>query len=1129
MPRATWGSSPEPLAGLLRRLREQLNLTQQQLATAAVVSVAAIRDLEQGRTHTPRTKTVQVLAEYFRQAGVDGDALLARVAPAIPAARRSTAEPVDTGPLTVAVLGPLRIARGSVEVKLGSDKLRCLLARLALAAGTAVGREELMDLLWGPTRPPSATNLLHGYLGRLRRLWTGDDGAPVLAAAGRGYRLDLTADTLDLLRFRQLAEAGAATAAADPAQALGQLLAAARLWRGETDVEQLRDSPLIAALTEQYATVLCQAAALGRRLGETDQVLPLLRDLADRLELHEPLYAELVATAAAAGRQAEALAAYDRIRRALSTQLGVDPGVHLRQTHEDALRPRAATVADADQPSPPIRQVPAGPTDLVGRHAELDRIDTVLAPTGDLTVRLVLISGPAGVGKTALALTAAQRLSSRYPDGQLYADLRSGSSEPVAPMDVLGRFLRALGVPARRVGADEAEASALLRSVLADRRMLLVLDNVRDAAAVRTLAPGPGGCDVLVTSRQRLPDLPATTVVDLSTLSVADSIELMDATVGAGRMSADPASADELAVACGQWPLALRIAAGRLASRPAWTAAELARRLRDANQRLTQLSAGDSSVLASFQLSYQDLSEPARQAFRLCALHPGDDFGTAAAAELLGVDPATADDVLGELLDANMLLQYTAERFRFHDLLGLYAARLLGDEDPQIVDAARDRLHRWSLRMATAAVDLIYPSAIRLVTDRDEGSFPDQDAAVRWIDAEAGSLVALVERTAGTEWHRLSWLLAEQLRGYFLVRRHVDRWLRTAEAGLRAATADGDPTGQAVMLLSRGQARWVLGWHAQALEDFRRGEQFAHSADWPPASPYLWHNIGVIHAEQSRFDEAESAYREALRRCGEDSQLAPVRALALNGLGAMYADQGRLAEAADCLEGAVRINEAAGRTESVLSTRGNLGMVLRQLGREQEAEEHLLAALEGYRKRANPHGELSSLDEISQLHAQRGEAEAAVATAQRGYELAVLVRDQRAQVALLCTLGEAHGVGGTTTEALRCLDEVLTLATEHGYPYFAARAQVALAGVHLGAGARDAAARCARSGRDLAAAHDFRVVEATALAALARCLAGGSTGEAAAAAAVEAFRATGADELADRLRDQLAVGDTDPR
>ncbi|HEX6686786.1 MAG TPA: tetratricopeptide repeat protein, partial [Candidatus Limnocylindrales bacterium] len=375
-------------------------------------------------------------------------------------------------------------------------------------------------------------------------------------------------------------------------------------------------------------------------------------------------------------------------------------------------------------------------------------------------------------------------------------------------------------------------------------------------------------------------------------------------------------------------------------------------------------------------------------------------------------------------------------------------------------------------------------------------------------------------------WRRLSWLLADQLRGYFLARRHIDRWLRTAEAGLRAATEAADPTGHAVMLLSRGQAMWALGRHARALDDFRAGEQLAHACDWPPAVAYFWHNIGVIHLEQGRFDEAEKACREALRRCGERLELAPVKALALNGLGSMYADQGRLAEAAECLGDAVRIHEAAGRVESVLSTQGNLGIVLRQLGQERAAEEHLLAALGGYRKRSNLHGELSSLDELGQLYAQRGDAAKAVSAAQQGYDLAVIVRDQRAQVALLCTLGEAHQIGGETAEALRCLNQTLDLAGKHGYPYFAARAHVGLAGVHLETGAHELARECARQGRELAAAHDFRVVEASALAALARCLAATSTDGApqAVAAAVAAYRATGAEVLADRLSQEVGVG-----
>ncbi|WP_405103903.1 BTAD domain-containing putative transcriptional regulator [Micromonospora sp. NBC_01412] len=1117
------GDAPEPVSAQLRRLREQLGLTQRDLAVAAKVSIAAIRDLEQGRTRVPRAATLHALAHYLSAAGADDAATLRQAAPAARSRRAQPPQPAGARPLTVAALGPLILRHGGTELRLGSARHRCLLARLALAGGEVVGRDELMGLLWGEDRPPSALNLLHSYVGRLRRLW-GAEGTGVLVAAGSGYRLALDADHLDLLRFRELAEAG--HTADDPARALGQLLAAARLWRGETDVEQLRGTPLVAALFEQYATLLCQAAALGRQLGEQEQVLPLLRELAERLELHEPLHAELIMAAVASGRQAEALAAYDRVRRALIEQLGVDPGPQLRYAYEAVLRQQwPPAVAPSPRPTP-IRQVPAGPSDFVGRERELDRIGAALARSVPASMRVVLISGSAGVGKTALALTLAHRLRDEYPDGQLYADLRSGTSGPATPMEVLGRFLRALGVPAGRIGPDEEEASALLRSALADRRMLLVLDNARDAAQVRALLPGPGGSDALVASRRRLPDLSPWLIVDLATLSTADAVRLMDSTVGAGRVSADPESARELAAACGQLPLALRIAAGRLASRPAWTTSELAHRLRDENHRLTQLSAGDTSVLASFQLSYQDLSESVRRAFRLCALHPGDDFGVEATAELLGVDQVEADLVLGELLDANMLLQYTAERFRFHDLLGLYAARLLGEEDPADADAARNRLHSWSLRTATEAVELLNPGMVRLVASSGGGPFADQEAALRWLDAEAGALLALVEQAADGARPQLSWLLADQLRGYFLIRRHVDRWLRTAEAGLRAATAAADRAGRAAMLLSRGQAMWALGRHAQALADYRAGERLSQGSDWPAAAPYLWHNIGVVRAEQGRLDEAERGYREALRLCGDRTELAAVRALALNGLGAMYADQGQLAEAAECLRDALRINAAAGRTASVLSTRGNLGMVLRQLGQERAAEKHLTAALAGYRRRSNMHGELSTLDELSQLYAQRGDAARALSAAQQGYDLAVIVRDQRAQAALLCTLGEARRAGDDPAGALRFLRQALDMARQNGYPYFAARAQVGLAVVHLGLGAHGLARGCAAEARELATTHDFRMVEADALAALARCLAATDADEAPAtvAAAVAAYRAAGAQVLGERLRDLLAAG-----
>jgi tetratricopeptide (TPR) repeat protein len=876
-------------------------------------------------------------------------------------------------------------------------------------------------------------------------------------------------------------------------------------------------------------------AALARDLGVPERALEPVGRLARRHELDEPLHAELILTLAASGRQAQALAAYESIRAALADQLGIDPGERLREAHLAVLRRQERQAAGWTA----IQQAPAPPPDFVGRTSELAAIEAALtirhqeaqdaagqdeetpeeagrrqeAPdeTGGrgqsldaadrrqetpdaagrreevgVPPRMVLIDGIAGVGKTALALAAAHRLRARYPDGQLYADLRGsdlrGSAAAPEPMRVLGRFLRALGVPGRRIGTDESEAAALFRSELADRRMLVLLDNAHDAGQVLPLLPGAGGSDLIVTSRRRMAGLAGARTVHLEPLDARESVTLIAATAGAHRVQADPGAARALAEACAHLPLALRIAGARLATRQAWTIGDLTRRLRDDNRRLAELSTGESSVLAGFQLGYADLSGAARRAFRLCSLHPADDFGAGATGALLGLPAAEADRVLEELLEANMLLQYAADRYRFHDLLGLYGRRLLA-EDPE-GEAARARLHAWYIDTVTAAMEWVYPQLVRLGTHaRRQEVFAGEDEALAWLDGELPALVAIVRRTAVSEDPAAAWRITDQLRGYFLIRRHVEGWLPAAQAGMEAAGRAGDDAARTAMLISRGQALWSAGRDEEALADCLAGERLAADTDQPRAAAYLAHQIGWLRLEQGRLAEAETWLRRALARTEEEPR-GHVRAVALNGLGVLRLSQGELREAAGLFGAALAINEETGRLTSALVNRGNLASALRGLGAEERAAGLLGEVLAAYRRAANLRGELSTLDELSLLHLQRGDAATGLEVARRAYDMAIAVRDRKATAQTAATVAEAYLALGEAGTAAAWFERGVELA-RGGYPYGQARALAGLAAARLRAGdvagARDAAGQAA----GIAAACRFRLLEGRARAVLA--------------------------------------------
>ncbi|MFC6023763.1 BTAD domain-containing putative transcriptional regulator, partial [Plantactinospora solaniradicis] len=590
-------------------------MTQRQLAGRAGVSAGAIRDLEQGRTRSPKPHSVRAIATALGLSGRDVEQLHA--AAEAHRAQRTEAGPVRGGPLRIRVLGPIEVWHGDVQASLGSDIQRTLLARLALGVGAAVGQDELVELLWQRSETQNTANLLHTHVARLRRLLDADGRTDSVLVSGQtGYRLAVGADHLDLLTFRDLTTRAAYEA---PEDALTRLAQAVALWRGDIDAERVASSPLYTAITTEYATTVQTFATLARDLGKPERALKPVRELASRRELDEPLHVELILTLAASGRQAEALAAYERIRSALADQLGIDPGERLRSAQLAVLRQQDRHVRRT-MGQTAIQQAPAAPPDFVGRADEIARIEAMLARTGQesgpTSSRIVLLAGIAGVGKTALALAAAHRLRAKYPDGQLYADLRGTSATAPEPMRVLGRFLRALGVPSRQIGTDENEAAALFRSELADRRMLVLLDNAHEAGQVRPLLPGAGGSDLIVTSRRRMPGLTGASVVDLEPLNPEESIALIAATAGSHRTDADPDAAGALAEACARLPLALRIASARLATRQAWSIGDLTRRLQDDNRRLTELSTGESSMLTSFQLSYADLSTVAQRALR---------------------------------------------------------------------------------------------------------------------------------------------------------------------------------------------------------------------------------------------------------------------------------------------------------------------------------------------------------------------------------------------------------------------------------------------------------------------------------------------------------------------------------
>ncbi|WP_433281358.1 BTAD domain-containing putative transcriptional regulator [Micromonospora sp. CA-244673] len=632
-----------------------------------------------------------------------------------------------TTPLSFAVLGPVRAWRGRSELDLGARQQRLVLAFLLARAGGAVSVAELVDLLWESDPPPSAVNVVHRHVGMLRRRF--EPGLPTRAAGsvlirdGAEYRLLIEEDALDLLRFRRLV-ARAGGSSGEPAVALYR--EALALWRDRC-ASGVRSGPrahpeFLAVDGEWFAAVRAATDA-ALRAGCVHAVLPAIRLAAEHEPLDEALQARLLLALAADGRRAEALAAYADIEHRLADELGIRPGADLRAARDSLLDHDAAAdgsgswrgAGPAPTAAPPLgveagswppagapptgpgppAQLPADHPFFSGRRDLVAAAEELLA--GDRPATALVIDGMPGVGKTTLAVHLAHHLASRYPDGQLHADLRgfdSGDSV-MTPAEALRGFLWSLGVAPAAIPAEPHAQAGLYRSILAGRRMLILLDNCRDWDQVRHLLPGTGGSLAIATSRRRITGTagPAGAhPLHLDLLTDAEARELLTRWLG-DVTAADPAAVDEIVTRCGRLPLALALVATRAVGRPALSLPAVAGELAGADGRLAGFGDAHAELEASFAWSYRALTPGAARLFRLLPLHPAGELSTEAAAALAGLPPRTARGLLAELA-AHLLVEPGDGRWRMHDLLRAYAAEL-GEEhdDAAERDAAVERIH----------------------------------------------------------------------------------------------------------------------------------------------------------------------------------------------------------------------------------------------------------------------------------------------------------------------------------------------------------------------------------------------------------------------------------------------------
>jgi DNA-binding SARP family transcriptional activator/tetratricopeptide (TPR) repeat protein len=952
------------------------------------------------------------------------------------------------------LLGPFQVEHDGEPVVLGPRRReRCLLGLLLLEQGKVLQADRLLDLLWDGEPPGGGRAVLRSHISHLRarlKVYEHDQDAVGIRTHGSGYSIDVAPDRVDAYRFQQLF--ARADRLVDPAARAELLRTALGLWRGPVLADvmstQLRGR-VAGELEERRLIAVERLAELDLQTGRAREVVAELAGRVAERPLRERLTELLMVAHVQSGSPAEASWVYHRFRERLADQMGLDPSAELRRLHERVLR-QDTTVMVASAAWRRFAGLPRDISDFTGREELVARLLAAVPQSPILT-----LDGMPGVGKTALAVHLAHRLASGYPDGQLHVDLRGFSAErPVAPLEALARFLRALGVPAARVPVDVDEAAATYRNLLAGRRVLVVLDNAHSAGQVRPLLPGGPTCQVLVTSRDRLDGL---VVRDgarrfaLDVLSPEESIVLLSAILGRLRVSAEFEAAGELARLCAHLPLALRICAALLAARPGRRIAEFVADIQGA-QRLEHLSVVgdlDGSVRAAFDLSYRSLRPEARQLFRRLGLVPGADFTPETVAALVETDAGPTARLLEDLATSHLVSEHLNGRYRFHDLTHCYAVERAGaDETPPDRSATVARLLDFYLRRATAAACLAHPEKLRWTgpspggTDR---SFGTREEAMRWLNAERANLVAAVRHAADHGPRPAAHRLAHVFGGYLVMGRYNVEALAVAEAGVAAADHDNDAQARAGALLDLAAARFFAEQYDPAFEDYTTALAASRQLDWREGQADALNALALLHWESDQLDVAADLHQQAIELNRAANRPAG-EARSLVNLGSVHLHLGRYESAARHFSRAADLFRKAGALWGEGMALNGLGQLHHEQGRHEQASEHFTAALDIHRRTGDRHTEAEVLAGLAATQLRLGRYAEALTFARAAVDLATSTDTHRIQADARNTLGEILAVHGDHAAAAEH-EHALRIATGVGYRRAKAQAHLGLAAI----------------------------------------------------------------------------------
>ena len=910
--------------------------------------------------------------------------------------------------LRVGVLGPVMAWNNEEELLVGQPRQQAVLGILAMRANRVISRSELVDAVWGQEPPHSAEGGVYTYVAGLRRIFEPGRSlrgpGRILVSSGAGYVLHLVPGQPDAVAFEQyLHRARQMRKAGDLAGVAVTLQTALGLWRGVAfagvpgpfaETERARLGELKSAAEEEKADALI---ALGRH----EEVLADLTAMVADYPLRERMRGLLMLALYRSGRQAEALRVFAEGRKVLAEELGIDPGAELSGIHYQVLTmdpslnlaatdsdppavsalsavASAASAASAARPA----HLPADAPGFSGRHEELAALHTLLNDKN--AVPVVIISGTAGVGKTALAIRFGRQVARRFPDGQLYVNLRGfdPSLAVLDPAEALRFILDALGVAPQRIPADPEGRAALYRSMADGKRLLIVLDNATGASQVRPLLTGSPECLVVITSRNEMTGLVAADgawPVSLDVLSDAEAREMLNRRLGQERVMADQEAAAQIIEACARLPLALGIAVGRAAARPKRSLAEVAAELREARGGLDALDADDAAtdVRAVFSWSYDQLSEPAARMFRLLGVHPAPDISLSAAASLAGLTRTEAGAALRELVRTHMVAEPVHGRYTFHELLRAYAA-----DQAERHDTATDRrqaVHRvldHYLNSALSASARFRPNRgsprpLPPQPDVSPVEVTDKEQALAWFDAEFQVLLALTGYADGNDFDAYAWQIPWAIAPYLLrAGRHQD-WVATQWVAVAAAKRLDDMVAQAHSHYYLGYALSTIGDNAAAEPNVRQSlAQFRELGDRGHEAMVL-NGLAVMIREQGRFAEGLAVAQDGLRMV-KAAGYWWVQATLESTVGLLYAELGQYDSALAHCQRSVGLHRESGNRAGVGDAQATLGKIHARRGDLAEATAHFQQAIDVFRDTGAAFDEADTLTDLGQTLAEAG-------------------------------------------------------------------------------------------------------------------------------------------------------------